>query len=303
VKTVIPAALAGERVDRAVALLTGLARSEVAAMVEAGNVKLAGRPVKTRSRKVAEGDELEVQVPDPRTVSIAPDPSVAVPVVFADDDVIVADKPASLVVHPGAGHETGTLVHGLLATYPELAAVGDPARPGIVHRLDKGTSGLLVVARSPAAYQSLVDQLGDRSATREYITVVWDHVAADAGLVDAPLARSERDATRIAVSNQGREARTRYTVVARFDEPAPATQLTCRLETGRTHQIRVHLQAIGHPVVGDDRYGGHRPAVVAIDRPFLHAARLAFRHPTTGEAMAFESPLPADLVAVLARFR
>jgi 23S rRNA pseudouridine1911/1915/1917 synthase len=222
-----------------------------------------------------------------------------VPVVFADDHVIVIDKPAGLVVHPGAGNETGTMVHGLLARFPEVADVGEADRPGVVHRLDTGTSGLLVVARSPVAYDSLVEQLSGRSVERVYMVLVWGAVAADAGLVDAPLARGSRDPTRMAVSAGGKEARTRYQVDRRFETPAPLTLLECRLETGRTHQIRAHLAAIGHPVVGDDRYRGDRPKVLAAPRPFLHARLLAFDHPATGERLTFESPLPPDLAALL----
>src|SRR5439155_1824629 len=146
--------------------------------------------------------------------------------------------------------------------------VGEAERPGVVHRLDKGTSGLLVVARSPRAYTALVEQLSGRAVERVYVALVWDAVAADAGLVDAPLARGVRDPTRMAVSPEGKEARTRYRVEGRFEHPAPLTLLECRLETGRTHQIRAHLAAIGHPVVGDDRYGGDRPKVLAAPRPF-----------------------------------
>src|SRR5437764_4716542 len=191
-RTPIPPARAGERVDRAVALLTGLARGEVAALVDAGEVKLDGRPVKARSKRVAEGELLEVEVPERSETRLVPDPSVHVPVVHADDEVIVVDKPADLVVHPGNGHEDGTLVHGLLARFPDFAGVGpDAVRPGIVHRLDKGTSGLLVVARTQAAFDSLVAQLSARQVTRRYVALVWGSVAADAGLIDAPLARSE----------------------------------------------------------------------------------------------------------------
>ena len=300
---VVPAALAGERVDRVVAMLTDLPRAEVASLIEAGAVRVGGRTVTTRSRRVREGDRLEVDVPE-RAVAVgaSPDPSVVVPIVFEDESVIVVDKPAGLVVHPGAGHATGTLVQGLLATHPELAALpqtgaGELDRPGIVHRLDAGTSGLLVVARTADAYHSLVEQLSDRSVTRQYRALVLGAVQANAGEIDAPIGRAEGDPTRMAVATAGREARTRYEVLARYVEPVPVTELACRLETGRTHQIRVHLAAIGHPVVGDGRYGGARPAFV-LARPFLHAERLAFRHPVTGEVVTFESPLPADLAEV-----
>ena len=220
--------------------------------------------------------------------------------VHVDAEVIVVDKPAGLVVHPGSGVGGGTLVNALLARYPDLAGVGDPERPGVVHRLDRGTSGLMVVARTPAAYESLVAQLADHRVARVYEALVHGTVEAAAGLVDAPIGRSSHDPTRRAVRHDGRPARTRYEAAARFTGPVPATLLRCRLETGRTHQIRVHLQAIGHPVVGDDRYGGRVPPGVALARPFLHAAELGFDHPDGRGRVAFEAQLPADLAAVLA---
>lgn len=297
---VVPAALAGERVDRAVALLTGLPRSEVATLVADGRVRLDDRSVTTKSRRVAEGEVLSVELPEASVEALVAEAGVEVPVVHADDEVVVVDKPPGLVVHPGAGNETGTLVQGLLARFPELAGVGAADRPGIVHRLDAGTSGLLVVARTDAAYESLVAQLQARTVDRRYLALVGGAVEAPSGMVDAPIGRSERDPTRMAVRADGREARTRYEVRERFTEPAPATLLECRLETGRTHQIRVHLAAIGHPVLGDPRYGrGPVPA----PRLFLHAHRLSFDHPSSGARLTFTSPLPADLEAVRARFR
>jgi 23S rRNA pseudouridine1911/1915/1917 synthase len=299
----VPAALDGERIDRAVALLTGLSRADVAGVVADGGVRVNGRAVSTRSRKVAEGDVLEVDVPVAGDAAAAADPSVDVPVLYADADVIVVDKPAGLVVHPGAGNATGTLVNGLLARFPDLAGVGvDPARPGVVHRLDKGTSGLLVVARSARAYDSLVGQLKRRSVDRRYLALVAGMVEAPGGLVDAPIGRAEAERTRMAVSARGREARTRYEVQERFAEPVPATLVECRLETGRTHQIRVHMAAIGHPVIGDARYHGNR-AGLPCPRPFLHAWRLAFDHPGTGERASWSSPLPPDLDEVRGRLR
>jgi 23S rRNA pseudouridine1911/1915/1917 synthase len=297
----VPAALAGERVDRVVAMLTDLPRAEVATLIDAGGVRRGGRTVTTRSRKVREGERLEVEVAErPEETPLEPDPSVVVPVVHEDEAVLVVDKPAGLVVHPGAGNTTGTMVQGLLARYPELAELpasgaGESDRPGIVHRLDAGTSGLLVVARTVDAFHSLVAQLSARDVTRQYRALVLGVVEANAGEIDAPIGRADGDPTRMTVANAGREARTRYEVLERYREPLAVTELSCRLETGRTHQIRVHLAAIGHPVVGDARYGGARPAF-ALGRPFLHAERLAFRHPLSGEVVAFESPLPADLV-------
>ena len=298
----IPAALAGERIDRVVALLTGMARSDVARLIAAGGVRIGPSVVTGRSRRLAEGETIEVDVPErPEATGPAADEGVALVVVYSDRDVVVVDKPAGMVVHPGAGHGSATMIHGLLARFPDLAEVGDANRPGIVHRLDKGTSGLLVVARNPAAYASLVDQLKARTVTREYDTLVWGRVEAESGVVDAPVGRSGRDPTRMTVTARGRAARTAYQVAARFALPAPATRLVCRLETGRTHQVRVHLSAIGHPVVGDARYGGRR-AGVHLGRPFLHARSLAFLHPATGQTMAFSSPLPEDLSAVLDTF-
>jgi 23S rRNA pseudouridine1911/1915/1917 synthase len=297
----VPAALGGERVDRVVAFLTGLTRAEVADLVAGGAVQLRGKDVTKASARVAEDDELEVDVPEPAPEPAAqPEPDVEVPVLYADDDVIVVDKPQALVVHPGAGNARGTMAAGLLAAYPELAGVGEADRPGIVHRLDKGTSGLLVVARTPAAYESLVAQLSSRSVERRYLALVWGHPQPATGLIDAPIGRSKKDPTRMAVSSSGREARTHYEVLRPFTEPIVAASIECRLETGRTHQIRVHLAAIGHPIVGDPRYRGKR-AAFDTPRTFLHAHTLAFDHPGTGERVSFSSPLPDDLAAVLAR--
>jgi 23S rRNA pseudouridine1911/1915/1917 synthase len=208
-------------------------------------------------------------------------------------------KQAGLVVHPGAGHTSGTLVHGLLARYPEIGDVGDPFRPGIVHRLDRETSGLLVVARSARAYDSLVAQLSERLVERRYLALVWGRLQSPRGTIDAPIGRSEARRTRMAVRETGRPARTGYAVQAEYEVPR-CSLLECTLETGRTHQIRVHLAAIGNPVVGDATYGGQREPI-ALTRPFLHAQRLTFEHPSSGERVTFDEPLPPDLGAVLAR--
>ncbi|HEX2191906.1 MAG TPA: RluA family pseudouridine synthase [Acidimicrobiales bacterium] len=291
----VPRALDGERLDRVVAMLWDLPRREVSALVTAGRVRVGGAPAASRSRRVVEGEVVEVDEPPRRPApGIEPDPAVPVPVVALDDHVVVVDKPAGLVVHPGPGHDRGTLVHGVVARWPEVLAVGDAARPGIVHRLDAGTSGLLAVARTPLAYASLVDQLRARRVERRYFALVWGHVDPPAGMVDAPVGRSGRARTQMAVSATGKEARTRYRLLERYETPGPLSLLECSLETGRTHQIRVHLAAIGHPVAGDVRYGGRRPAL-PVDRPFLHAHFLAFDHPATGERRDHTSPLPADL--------
>ena len=304
VREVVPEGLAGERIDRVVAMITGLSRNEVADLVAGGAVLVAGAAVTTRSARVKAGDELSVDVPDRAAgAALEGDPSVAVPVVHEDAHLVVVDKPAGLVVHPGAGQRTGTLVHGLLARYPELRGVGDdPERPGIVHRLDKGTSGLLLVARTPEAHAALVAALAARRVHRRYRTLVWGHVEAPRGLIDAPIGRSAREPTRMAVDERGREARTRYEVRERYAEPVEVTQLQCELETGRTHQIRVHLRSIGHPVVGDARYDGERQSF-PMARPFLHAEHLELAHPVTDAPLAFDSTLPEDLVDALARLR
>ena len=296
---VVPRALDGQRLDRVVAMVAGCSRSEAAALVDAGAVAVGGRAVTNRSHRVAEGDVLEFDAPDRRDGDrLSPDPSVAVPVAFEDADLLVVDKPAGMVVHPGAGQRRGTLVHGLLARYPEILSVGEPDRPGIVHRLDKGTSGLMLVARSQPAYEALVAMLGARAVERRYRALVWGEVDSPTGLVDAPIGRSARDRTRMAVTMTGKDARTRYEVVRTLHQPVRVTELRCTLETGRTHQIRVHLASIGHPVVGDARYGGDRQSL-PVPRPWLHAEHLGLDHPITGGRMAFDSPLPSDLAAVL----
>jgi 23S rRNA pseudouridine1911/1915/1917 synthase len=309
----VPAALDGERVDRTVALLTGVTRSLAADMISAGRVSVGrGAPIRSGSRRVRRGERLRIdQAPagdgDPEPGHLA-DPTVTVPVVHDDDDVIVVDKPAGMVVHPGAGHARGTLIQGLVAAYPDLAvlvsgAAGDDAlRPGIVHRLDRGTSGLLVVARNAQARTSLVSQLAARTVERRYRALVTGTAAADEGLIDAPLGRSSADPTSRAVRADGRDARTTYSVLRRLESPFAATVVQCRLETGRTHQIRVHLAAIGHPLIGDRRYGGVTVGGDHDGRPWLHAETLGFDHPTTGDRLTFHAPLPTDLVEILAHF-
>lgn len=296
----LPEALDGERLDRVVAMLCDLPRAVAAGLVDDGGVSIDGAVQRRRSTRLREGQVVALDVPEAEPeFEVVPDAGVDFDVIHADDDVIVVDKPPGLVVHPGAGNMTGTLVHGLLARYPDLEGVGDdPVRPGIVHRLDRDTSGLLVVARTAVAHAALTDALRERSVTRRYRTLVWGHVEEPQGLVDAPIARSPREPTKMAVVVGGREARTEYEVIRRFDLPVPSTELQCTLQTGRTHQIRVHLQAIGHPVVGDPRYGGARQSLPA-PRQFLHAEHLAFLHPSTGARQAYESALPVDLTDVL----
>ncbi len=295
----VPAALAGVRVDRAVAFLTGFSRGEVQSLVEAGAVLVDGVAV-AKSRRLAEGEVVEVLASPPRSGPPAAE-RVPLDIRYADDDVVVIGKPAGLVVHPGAGHDHGTLVNGLLDRFPEIASVGDPERPGLVHRLDRDTSGLMVVARTARAYDALVDALAHRRVDRTYLALAWGTFETRHGVIDAPIGRSTSRRTRMAVRESGKNARTRYDVLETFTRPA-VTLLECALESGRTHQIRVHLAAIDHPVAGDAVYGGHRPGI-DLDRPFLHATRLRFDHPVTGARMQFDDPLPPELDDVLARLR
>ncbi len=298
----IPEGLAGQRLDRVVSMITGLSRSEASLLVADGSVLVDGAECTRGALKLAVGASVDVAVPAIVTATAVGDSAVDLPIVHVDADVIVIDKPAGLVVHPGAGVHDGTLVNGLLARFPELAGVGDPARPGIVHRLDKGTSGLIVIARTQDAYEALVHQLSERSVNRRYLALVWGTPDTARGLVDAPIGRSMRTPTRMVVSARGKEARTRYEVLETFDEPVEVSLLECRLETGRTHQVRVHLAAIGHPVVGDDRYDGVRQSLVC-PRPFLHAAMLGFVHPRSDAYCEFTSPLPEDIAGVLTALR
>lgn len=298
----IPESLAGERLDRIVSLLADVSRSDASTMVANRGVTVDGEPATSGKVRLRAGQVVEID-PDSRPVVAPPGPdaSIEVRVVYSDDDVIVVDKEPGVVVHPAAGHQGGTLVNGLLARFPEIAEVGEPERPGIVHRLDVGTSGLLVVARTQAAYESLVEQLSEHDVERRYVALAWGRFDAPVGTVDAPIGRDPRDPLRMAVVATGKEARTHFRVEQSFAEPE-VSLVTCELETGRTHQIRVHLAAIGHPVVGDGTYGGRRPGW-SVDRPFLHAAGLRFRHPITGDDVSVESELPADLRALLGRCR
>jgi 23S rRNA pseudouridine1911/1915/1917 synthase len=310
IRTVVPANLGGQRVDRAVALLSGLSRSAVNGLIERGRVVVDGSPVAVRSRVLVPGQILEVKMAPSTDAGPRADPSVVFTVVHADPQLVVVDKPPGLVVHHGAGHFGGTLVDGLLARFPDLAeraAAGefDRARPGIVHRLDKGTSGLLVVARTPEAFRALGRQLRERTVRRVYRALVAGVLASDSGVVDAPVGRSTRRPTRMAVTAGGRPATTNYRVLARYRAPVEATLIEATLGTGRTHQIRVHLAAIGHPVLGDDRYGGSlaRPRAITSalgpGRLFLHACHLGLDHPDGSGWRSWDSELPPDLSAVL----
>ena len=309
VDVLVPGALDGERVDRALSTLAGVSRRVAAEVVAAGCLRLDDRIVASRSTPVRAGQRLVADVPDAGESPPQADASVVFDVVHADEQLVVVDKPAGLVVHHGAGHQGATLVDGLLARFPDIGAlaeagVGDPARPGIVHRLDKGTSGLLVVARTPEAFTSLSSQLRRHSAERRYVALLAGTVSADRGEVEAAIGRSARRPDRMAVMASGRPARSAYGVRRRIPGPPPLTLVEARLETGRTHQLRVHFTAIGHPVIGDERYGGAaaRPSglvrALGPGRLFLHAFELTLDHPTGGRR-TWRAPLPEDLRSAL----
>jgi 23S rRNA pseudouridine1911/1915/1917 synthase len=284
----------GKRFDAALALaLPQYSRSRLKTWIDAGRVEVDGG-IALATRRVRGGEHVVVRAEvNPREIAFAAEP-IALSIVDEDDALIVVDKPAGLVVHPGSGNWEGTLLNALLHHAPQLAGV---PRAGIVHRLDKDTSGLLVVAKTLAAQTALVRQLQARTVTREYVALAAGDIAKG-GTVDAPIGRHPTRRTTMAVVATGKPARTHYEVVERF---ADATLLRCRLETGRTHQIRVHLAALGHPLVGDPAYGRKGPIPFA--RQALHAASLALIHPVSGRERKWDSPLPPDFRGLLAALR
>ncbi len=304
VDVTVPAGLHGVRCDRALAMLSGQSRTVVASAVAARRVSLDNVVVVKPSTPLVAGQRLVAELPGSDDGSVAADDSVVVEVAAESTDYVVINKRAGQVVHPGAGQRTGTLVAGLLARYPELERLrGDgpcePGRPGIVHRLDKGTSGLLVVARTPRGYHALRDELARRGVERVYLGLVEGHLPESSGVIEAPIGRSTSTPTKMAIRADGRPARTRYDVTARLVEPR-TTLLRLRLETGRTHQIRVHAASIGHPVVNDLRYGHRRDHRLAEGRLFLHATRIGFHDPSSGEWITVDAALPDDLAAIVA---
>lgn len=295
----IPDECAGFRLDRALAhLFPSHSRSRLQEWLKAGRVLLDGCR-RDAKHKVWGGEALQVVEPPPPEDSAQEPEDIPLAIVFEDDALLVVDKPAGLVVHPGSGNWSGTLLNALLHHAPPLAGV---PRAGIVHRLDKDTSGLMVVAKTLEAQTALIRQMQARSVRRHYLALVHGSVGGD-GIVDAPVGRHPLQRTRMAVVDSGRHAITRYFVRARF---ARATLVECRLETGRTHQIRVHMASIGHPLVGDATYGRRRSGDAVLDgfgRQALHAFRLGLDHPASALPLAWESPLPADFEELLARLR
>lgn len=294
---VVPAALAGLRFDQALAkMLPEHSRSRLAAWIRTARVRIDGAPSDTK-RKVWGGERVEIDLDSALAEAADRAESIALPIVHEDASILVIDKPAGLVVHPGSGNRTGTLLNALLAHAPALAAL---PRAGIVHRLDKDTSGLLVVAKTLEAQTCLVRQLQARTVKRDYVAVVHGRIERS-GTVEAPIGRDPRVRTRMAVVSRGKPARTLYRPLERLDT---ATIIECSLETGRTHQIRVHMRSIGHPIVGDPTYGPRRAGErVGIDRQALHAARLGLAHPDRAKPMSWRSPLPADIESLVATLR
>ena len=303
----VPDDSAGLRLDQfLVSVLGGHSRSQIQRLIREGQVHVSGGDAKP-NQPVKAGQSISVVIPEPLDASPAPE-ALPLPIVYQDRDIIVVDKPAGMVVHPAAGHTSGTLVNALLHHVDDLSGIGGVKRPGIVHRLDRGTSGLMVVAKHDTAHEELARQFRDREVEKEYFALVWGDVQAGRR-IDAPIGRDETN--RKKMSARARHSREAVTRIVRAEHINPALTLAqVAIYTGRTHQIRVHLSAIGHPIVGDPLYGGIRrhvahdiKAVTHLERPFLHAARLAFAHPTDGRRMEFTSPLADDLQRVLDELR
>ena len=308
----VPDAAAGERLDKALAAgLPDLSRSRVQALLEQGQVREAGRTISDPSLRVKPGQTFDVFVPEAEAAQPEAQ-DIPLDVVFEDEDVLVIDKPAGLVVHPAAGNPDGTLVNALLAHCGDsLSGIGGVRRPGIVHRLDKDTSGLMVVAKNDRAHHGLTEQFADRTLSRTYHALVWGVPNPKQGRIEGAIGRSGSDRKKMAVVDQGgKHAATRYRVLKAFGRGAALVE--CVLETGRTHQIRVHMAHIGHPLVGDPLYGRGRAArpggkhaatlpepararLVEFPRQALHATALTFRHPGRAETLTFDAPMPADL--------
>ncbi len=298
--------LDGERLDRALALLfPELSRTRAQAAIKAGAVRVNGRSVRV-SHQLEMGQRIEIDAGALKIAGVAGGEGGSLPlaeaiplrVVFEDEHLLVVDKPSGLVVHPAPGHATGTLVNALLAHLPGLTAGSDATRPGIVHRLDKDTSGLIVIAKDAPTHTALAQQMKEHSTVKRYLALVEGRMPAHEGVIDAPIGRDPRHRQRMALVsevNGGREARTRFKVLR---EVRGRSLVELQLETGRTHQIRVHLASVGHPVVGDSVYG--RAQLPLPPRQFLHATHLEFVHPTTGEWLIFDAPLPPDLADFLA---
>jgi 23S rRNA pseudouridine1911/1915/1917 synthase len=296
VTTELIADTAGERLDQFVARsLPSLTRTHAQRLIDDGRVLVAGARAKSSLRLEA-GVSVSVDVPAPKAATATPQP-IALDIIYEDEHIIAVNKPPGMAVHPSPGHEHSTLVNAILAHCDDLSGIGGALRPGIVHRLDRDTSGVILIARNDDAHRGLVRQLKDRTIEKTYVALVTGVPSPAEGIIDAPIARHGRQRQRMAIVAGGREATTAYRVIERFDE---VSLVEARPKTGRTHQIRVHLAAIGHPIVGDVLYGKRSPIV---GRQFLHAARIAFVHPRSGESMVLDAALAPDLEEALAVLR
>ncbi len=287
-----------ERLDKVISThAPDLSRALAQRLIKDGTATVNGRPGKP-SYRVQAGDEIVVHVPIELPEQVLPE-DIPLDIVYEDDVLLVIDKPAGMVVHPGAGHTSGTLVNAVLAHCPQITDVGGAGRAGIVHRLDKDTSGLLLIAKDDATHAALQRQFKRRQVAKTYLALVEDQVQPREGIIEAPVGRDKRQRKKMAVVHRGRKAQTTYRVIEYF---ANHTLLEVRPHTGRTHQVRVHLAWLGYPIVGDPVYGRRRQRLLK-SRHFLHAARLRFTHPATGEEVEFEASLPPELGAVLVQLR
>ena len=293
----IEAENAGDRIDKALSVMNEeWSRSQIASWIADGIVTVNGEVPKAKY-KVKEGDIVEIDVPEPEPLEVIPE-DLNLDIVYEDEDVIVVNKPKGMVVHPAPGHMTGTLVNGLMYHCKDLSGINGVLRPGIVHRIDKDTSGLLMVAKNDHAHHSLVEQLVNKTVTRKYTALVHGHIAHDKGTIDAPIGRDPKDRQKQAVVDNGKHAVTHFHVKERIGK---YTLVECRLETGRTHQIRVHMNYIGFPLVGDPKYGPKK--TIDFGGQVLHAGVLGFNHPTSNEYLEFEVPLPDDFRQLLEQLR
>lgn len=287
----------GERIDKVLATLNEQwSRTQIANWIANGNIKVNGELVKAKY-KVKEGDYVEIDVPDPEPLEVIPE-KMDLEIVYEDEDVLVVNKPKGMVVHPAPGHMTGTLVNGLMYHCKDLSGINGILRPGIVHRIDKDTSGLLMVAKNDVAHQSLVEQLVNKTVIRKYLALVHGRIPHDKGTIDAPIGRDPKDRQKQAVVDNGKHAVTHFQVLERFNK---YTFIECRLETGRTHQIRVHMNYIGYPLVGDPKYGPKK--TIDFNGQVLHAGVLGFTHPKTKQLLQFEVQPPEDFLTLLDQLR
>ncbi|EOH90268.1 RluA family pseudouridine synthase [Enterococcus pallens] len=276
--------------------LKDYSRSQIQQWIKDGQVSVAEQPIKA-NYKVSKGDQILIRIPEPEELELLPE-DLQLDIVYEDEDVVVVNKPQGMVVHPSAGHSHGTLVNGLLHQIKNLSTINDVVRPGIVHRIDKDTSGLLMVAKNDQAHEALAKQLKDKTSLRKYVALVHGEISHEKGRIEAPIGRSKVDRKMQAVIEGGKEAVTHFEVLERFTD---FTLIELQLETGRTHQIRVHMQYIGYPVAGDPLYGPKK--TLKGNGQFLHAKLLGFTHPKTGESLVFEAPLPEIFQKTLQQLR